>query len=806
MSPFAQKQGPHQKLRSSEAAPGPQRKRSGHHSDTAIHGLTTFPPSQRGTGDSAHLGHDFTVIRIYPLAERVGQYHPETDREVARVAAPSVRLLQRACACGDKCDDCRRKRVIYKQTALAVSESDDLYEREAERISAQVMAGVRHTAISASSSPGAAVEHPSAARAEMGSARVDDALASPGGSLDPGLRQDMENRLGYDFSRVRVHSDSIAGESARSINAKAYTVGNDIVFGKSWFAPQTTEGRRLIAHELTHVVQQTKPSRRSSDSIFHSNTPTRSIQFDTLGQYPKLDPQVQALVQMAIDELDRDSPRDKAILSIFLNATKLDLKNWAIGMKARGHRESGNYLLRFYAELSSDFSEAGVVMKKELASRGFDLEVLETEAELHKLIIEEQNRVMRVDLKNYPIYDWKVAVGGVLKPFVEVFNFVVHLIPVVGEALGALEALAGEEILTGRKLAGWERLLAVLPYAGPILKGGKKGAQAILAIARESRISTEAALNLLRRTNAISKDVDRLREIKTLIDKGGQLGAAERAALKKAYSELKPLENELGAAGRGTPHTEPHPTGEPGHPVGEPHTPPAEPKPPAGNAGAGAEQVASKTAQELEHDGVAARVTTKDGHDITITRDGRAWICSDPCELFAERYRSVLEKNTELSNELKDIKALEDPTTKAHALDKLKTKAQKAPITERQYLQMESAYTRGGRKGNSLRLDPDDWQHILKRHVKSTFDPLEREEAVVTSIFKGTPSEYLEILDEAVKNKAVVREMTKGSGEIRLTLRGQEWVMKVDTKDDAIKSFFATGRKNPKLFDTIRKD
>lgn len=66
----------------------------------------------------------------------------------------------------------------------------------------------------------------------------------------------MERRLGHDFSRVRVHTDSRAVESARSLGARAYTVGSDVVFGAGEYAPSATEGRRLLAHELTHVVQQ----------------------------------------------------------------------------------------------------------------------------------------------------------------------------------------------------------------------------------------------------------------------------------------------------------------------------------------------------------------------------------------------------------------------------------------------------------------------------------------------------------------------------------------------------------------------
>jgi hypothetical protein len=84
--------------------------------------------------------------------------------------------------------------------------------------------------------------------------------------LDDATRTFMEPRFGYDFSDVRVHADAGAAESARAINALAYTLGHDIVFGTGKYAPGTAEGRKLLAHELTHVVQQSTIDARASES------------------------------------------------------------------------------------------------------------------------------------------------------------------------------------------------------------------------------------------------------------------------------------------------------------------------------------------------------------------------------------------------------------------------------------------------------------------------------------------------------------------------------------------------------------
>lgn len=85
---------------------------------------------------------------------------------------------------------------------------------------------------------------------------VQEVLRSSGQSLDEPTRAYMEPRFAHDFSGVRVHTNNRAAESAREISAQAYTVGSNVVFDTGRFAPNTSDGRRLLAHELTHVVQQ----------------------------------------------------------------------------------------------------------------------------------------------------------------------------------------------------------------------------------------------------------------------------------------------------------------------------------------------------------------------------------------------------------------------------------------------------------------------------------------------------------------------------------------------------------------------
>ncbi len=93
---------------------------------------------------------------------------------------------------------------------------------------------------------------------------VHEVLRSSGAPLDAETRAAMEPRFGADFGAVRVHTGSQAATSARAVNARAYTVGRDIVFAGGQHSPHSEQGRRLIAHELTHVVQQSASAARSA--------------------------------------------------------------------------------------------------------------------------------------------------------------------------------------------------------------------------------------------------------------------------------------------------------------------------------------------------------------------------------------------------------------------------------------------------------------------------------------------------------------------------------------------------------------
>ena len=89
---------------------------------------------------------------------------------------------------------------------------------------------------------------------------VHEVLGATGRPLEPAIRKFFESGFGHDLSHVRVHTGEKAAESAHAVQAQAYTVGRDVVFGANKFAPATYQGRELLAHELAHTIQQQNAS------------------------------------------------------------------------------------------------------------------------------------------------------------------------------------------------------------------------------------------------------------------------------------------------------------------------------------------------------------------------------------------------------------------------------------------------------------------------------------------------------------------------------------------------------------------
>ena len=184
--------------------------------------------SHRDTTTAGRFAYDFSRIPVHapapiaiPPKLAVDTPRDTDEREPIHIAEQMMRVpqrkLQRTCACGGGCPRCQMDEDRRLQTRHVASS-------ESEQTAAPPI--------------------------------VEQALANGGGSLPDGLRADMERRFGRDFGHVRLHTHALAAESAAAVVARAYTVGPDVVFAAGEYAPDTEAGRRLIAHELAHVVQQ----------------------------------------------------------------------------------------------------------------------------------------------------------------------------------------------------------------------------------------------------------------------------------------------------------------------------------------------------------------------------------------------------------------------------------------------------------------------------------------------------------------------------------------------------------------------
>ena len=179
-------------------------------------------------------------------------------------------LLQRKCACGGGCPRCQ----ATLQPRLTMSEPGDQYEQEADHVAEQVT-GMPEPKLQRSSVGHG--EPPPRQQVNQWSGRthlqpqhapstvskeaaipsiVNKVMHQTGHPLDVSTRSFMEPRFGVDLSQVRIHADALAAKSAAALAARAYTVRNDIVFGTAQYKPGSRATQWLLAHELTHVIQQ----------------------------------------------------------------------------------------------------------------------------------------------------------------------------------------------------------------------------------------------------------------------------------------------------------------------------------------------------------------------------------------------------------------------------------------------------------------------------------------------------------------------------------------------------------------------
>lgn len=157
-------------------------------------------------------------------------------------------------------------RQAFFQAKLSINQENDVYEQEADHVADNVMRMGDNPINQKSFFKPSAIQRKPGAESngnETGGNTLDSyvsTLSSSGQLMPESSRKFFEPRFGHDFSGVRIHTDSVAAKSAQSVNALAYTSGNNIVFNSGQYSPESDNGKKLMAHELTHVVQQNSSS------------------------------------------------------------------------------------------------------------------------------------------------------------------------------------------------------------------------------------------------------------------------------------------------------------------------------------------------------------------------------------------------------------------------------------------------------------------------------------------------------------------------------------------------------------------
>lgn len=172
-------------------------------------------------------------------------------------AKSSIPAIQRKCACGGSCESCadKEEELGEIQTKLTIGPANDVYEQEADRVAEQIMRMSDSLVQTENDQPhtGISIQRISTSSSSTQESAPNIQFSESGGqALLPSTRQFMEPRFGVDFSHVRLHAGQDAHRTAAQIHARAFTYGHHIGFGKG----ESEQDTGLMAHELTHVVQQ----------------------------------------------------------------------------------------------------------------------------------------------------------------------------------------------------------------------------------------------------------------------------------------------------------------------------------------------------------------------------------------------------------------------------------------------------------------------------------------------------------------------------------------------------------------------
>jgi Domain of unknown function (DUF4157) len=421
------------------------------------------------------------------------------------------------------------------QPKLKVTSSNDMYEREADRITDKVISSSAKsnsslacdqsssttTALSLQSrktpSTPMAISRKSGGSSSAGAnissssaSTISDVLSSSLGTpLKDSMKQKMEKEFGYDFSMVRIHDDSRAAKSAQSVNALAYTVGNHVVFDEGQYHPETSEGKRLLTHELTHVIQQ-------------SEQPVGSVQ----------------------DNLHPISARTSSDAMVQRQGSDSDIENpgnaYEIKVDRKGERAS--FSLRFAVSKSktSPLTAKGDIADKNSAEGNVKGQVLESKVSLNKSRGEKWGFALSMAVAKGDLTAFEICPGITIKADLKAFDAKLEKgqIDVNVFKVGvAIEGTINKD--NAHYVLGKGPLREVLSEDLSIKVSGKIEVNVdphdvvkLVEMAKKSHEMAKEAADAVKAKRKLDALERENKKIRTLLKRGGKLSEAARRKLK----------------------------------------------------------------------------------------------------------------------------------------------------------------------------------------------------------------------------------------------------------------------------------
>lgn len=646
-------------------------------------------------------------------ADRVAdQVMPMPAARAALISAPT-QVSRKCAACEEKEEQLQKKEAgpqgatseaptglheprLLIQPKLKIGAVDDPMEQEADRVAEQVMRMADSAPALTSAAPQvsrkcAACEEkeeklqkketgPQAAAGEA-PASVHDVLRSPGQPLDAAARAYFEPRFGRDFSHVRMHAGAEAAESARALKALAYVVGPHIVWGGVIRAPDSYAGRRLLAHELAHVIQQgaATPScplpnaaqERDAEDASRAVAAGETAQVrarsrpGVAAQPEAAQPDVRTVkisdieahvrhvmdkpgygVQDGHAQFNRDPHGAWTMMrhSHFRNDDErlsfaLGVLESLMGMDGSVVDRGELYRQLLKYELEMQGQTALVVhtpLTKEESQRLGQLRAASEQREYEAYLAEVKRLKEEADKRTVAhggvysgaattdLYDYYIgtSVREAEREIVEVTPYAVSMMldfaPVIGQLKAVIEGVVGKDLITGDKLAPWQRglgiLLAIIPEAKGIFTAGRDGIKLLAKGVAAADKSADEAAKIYR----IAKGASRLSTEEVQAAEKGVVASKEFRTVAKALDEMEGGATSAERAGARA----------------------------AGDAEKGAAAAAKPVSGRLAR---VSEVVTLGGksHVLSFKRVGRqlrVWLCSNGCGELIAKAEAMLER------------------------------------------------------------------------------------------------------------------------------------------------------------------